>query len=194
MDLLNQYPIIMAFAIFLARICDVSLGTVRTIVVFRGYRLIAGVIGFIEVTIWILAAGKVLGNLDQWYFVIAYSAGFASGNMLGIWLESKLAIGNVLITVVSENLHIHVCKVLRSYNYVVTEIEGKGRNSMAVEIGLIVQKRRNVPALLKLIEQTDPAAFYTVEDIRKTHNGIFNSNDEVKTSKSTNIWSWNKKK
>ena len=100
MDVLDTYPWILPLAIFLARIVDVSLGTFRTIVVFRGYRALAAIIGFFELIIWTLASAQVLGNLDKWYLVIAYAGGFGTGNYVGIWLESKLAIGSEMVRAV----------------------------------------------------------------------------------------------
>ncbi|MCA9319888.1 MAG: DUF2179 domain-containing protein, partial [Planctomycetes bacterium] len=91
MDFLHEYPALLALVIFLARIGDVSIGTLRTILVFRGRSIPAAVLGFFEVLIWITAAGQVIRNLDAWYLTIAYAGGFAMGNIVGIWLESKLA-------------------------------------------------------------------------------------------------------
>lgn len=171
MEFLNAHPWLLALLIFLARITDVSLGTVRTIMVFRGYRLISAMIGFCEVLIWIIAVGHVMKNLTHWYLIISYAAGFATGNMVGIWLEAKLAIGNAVVRVISENPEIQMSERLRERDYVVTEVYGKGSGPLPVEISFIAEKRRGIPALLQLIEEIDPDAFYTVEDIRTLHNG-----------------------
>ena len=94
-------PWLLAIAIFTARVTDVSLGTVRTIMVFRSRRLLASAIGFVESVIWVLAISQIVGNLDHWYLIAAYAAGFATGNYVGIWVEAKLAIGHELVRVVS---------------------------------------------------------------------------------------------
>lgn len=189
MEYLNTYPWIIAPLIFMARIVDVSLGTVRTIIVFRGYRILAAIIGFFEVSIWILAAGQVMKNLNELHLIVAYAGGFATGNMIGIWLEAKLAIGNALVRAISANSNVHLSRKLREYKYFVIEVYGKGENADQVEISFIVEKRRKLPDLLKLIEETDSNIFYTVEDVRDIHN----TNIEIKKEKAhrsfLNMWS-----
>ena len=90
MEWLHDQPALMFAAVFLARVLDVSIGTVRTITVVRGYRLLATVLGFFEVIIWVMAAGQVLTNLHHWYLVISWAGGFATGNAVGMWIEGKL--------------------------------------------------------------------------------------------------------
>ena len=108
-ELLVEYPYLLVPLIFLARVADVSLGTFRTIVVFRGRKFLASFIGFFEIIIWLVAAGQVLTNLDQWYLALAYASGFAVGNYVGISIENRFAIGNELIRCISFNLSlIHI--------------------------------------------------------------------------------------
>lgn len=176
MEFLNSHPFFFALAIFLARICDVSLGTVRTIIVFRGYRLLAAIIGFLEVTIWIMAAGQVLKNFDvsKWYLVVGYAAGYATGNIVGIWLESKLAIGNTIVRVFSRNLESPIiATLLPEQDFFVTEVVGQSADEKPLRIVFVVSKRKDLPRLLKLIKTSDPDAFYTIEDIRSLHEGIY---------------------
>jgi uncharacterized protein YebE (UPF0316 family) len=97
MDFSQLPPWLLALAIFSARIVDVSLGTLRTIVVFRGYPIVAAVLGFFEILVWLVAAGQVFQNLGAWYLAIAYAGGFAAGNIVGMWFESKLAMGSELV-------------------------------------------------------------------------------------------------
>lgn len=184
MEFLNANPQILAIVIFFARIIDVSLGTVRTIMVFRGYRLLSAAIGFVEVLIWILAAGQVVKNLSHWYLAVAYAGGFAAGNVVGIYFESKLAIGNAVVTAISEDLKIKLTKILRDKGYIVTELIGKGHKEVPVEITLIAEKRRNIPELLSEIEQADPNAFYTVEDLRHLRSAYLKPD----TSKLPSMW------
>jgi uncharacterized protein YebE (UPF0316 family) len=181
LDFLASHGWAMAIAIFLARICDVSMGTVRVILVFRGYRILSAVIGFFEVVIWLMAAGKVLTHLDSWYLIVAYAGGFASGNMIGIWMESKLAIGSVLVRAFSARNDNQLSQLLRSRHYHVTEVDGRSCNAaqdIPVLVAFIVAKRRNLPELLQLIESIDPAVFYTVEDLRRVREGEENVRDK----------------
>lgn len=171
LEYLSSHVYLMALAIFLARICDVSLGTVRTIIVFRGYRLLAAMIGFFEVSIWLLAASRVLSNLNEWPLIIGYAGGFATGNMVGIWLESKLAIGSVVVRVFSYHPALELAKLLRSRDYFVTEVAGKNAEDLAVQVVFVVTKRRELSQLLALIDASDANAVYTVEDVRRLHQG-----------------------
>jgi uncharacterized protein YebE (UPF0316 family) len=103
MELLAENPYLLVPIIFFARVADVSLGTFRTIVVFRGQKALASFIGFFEIIIWLLAASQVFTNLDHWYFALAYAAGFAVGNYVGISIESRFGIGNEIIRCISFN-------------------------------------------------------------------------------------------
>lgn len=169
MDILNDYPLLLCIAIFLARVVDVSMGTLRTILVFKSYRVLAAMIGFFEVLIWLVAAGKVIQNLDSWYLAVSYAGGFAIGNIVGIWLESKLAMGSELIRAVSENPEIRLASRLREQDFSVVEITGHGENAAPVEILLVVEQRRKLPRLLQLINHVDPDAVYTTSDIKHHH-------------------------
>lgn len=181
-DFLNANPWALALAIFLARITDVSLGTVRTILLFRGYQWMSAIIGFFEVLVWILAAGHVLHNLHEWYLILSYAGGFATGNMVGIWLESKMAMGNEIIQVISEDLKIPLAKKLREQGYHVTEILAKTEHQVPVEIVLLVEKRRTTPKVLQYIHSIDPEAFYTIESVKGIHEGHRLRHQKIETS------------
>ena len=162
-------PWLLVLLIFFARIGDVSLGTIRTIMVFRGMWLIAGVIGFFEVLIWLLAAAKVLQTLNHWYLAVAYAAGFATGNIVGIWLESKLAIGTTLLRSISTNLDLHLGDHLRAAGYNVTEISGRDSHQQPIEILLIVESRKKVGPLIDHIHSIDPDAVCTTSDVKRQY-------------------------
>jgi uncharacterized protein YebE (UPF0316 family) len=164
-DLLTTSPWLISAAIFFARILDVSLGTLRTILVFRSYRLLAAALGFLEVVIWVVAAGKVLQNLDEWYLVVAFAGGFAVGNVVGIWLEAKLAVGFELVRAISRNRAVDLAGHLRAAEYSVVELAGENGGE-AVEVLLVVARRRRIPELLSFIRTVDPEAVCTVSDVR----------------------------
>jgi len=158
-------PLWLVPAVFLARVCDVSLGTVRTILVFRGLKYLAALIGFVEILIWVLAVSQVLQHLDAWYLAVAYAAGFAAGNVVGIHLEAKLAIGSELVRAVSESREVSLAGGLRRRGYSVTVLPGEG-NEGPVEVVLVVEKRRLMPQLLRTIDELDPDAYYTITDVK----------------------------
>lgn len=148
--------------IFLARICDVSLGTMRMILVISGARWLAAGLGFFEVLIWALAVGGVIKYLENPFALVAYAAGFAAGTLVGSTIESRIAMGHRLVRVISPNLDADISGALRRHDYRVTKIDGSGRSG-PVEIAFLVVRRRDLPEALALIEQIDPEAFITVE-------------------------------
>jgi uncharacterized protein YebE (UPF0316 family) len=120
---LDAHPEVWPVFIFFARIADVSIGTFRTICVVRGMRILAPVLGFFEVAIWITAVSGALRYLgDHWYNVIAYAGGFATGNAVGMWIEERLAIGMQAIRLISSTRSAAVAAGLRLAGYAVTEI------------------------------------------------------------------------
>jgi len=167
---INQYPYLVALLIFLARVADVSLGTFRTIVVFRGHKYLAAFIGFFEVIIWLIAAGQVLKHLDQWFLAVAYAAGFAAGNFLGMWLESRFAIGSELIRCISYSRNV-LSDILRDNGYKAISLDGNMGEGKPVEIVFVIEKRRRVPQLIELIKQSDPDAIYSVADVKSVYEG-----------------------
>lgn len=158
--------------IFCARICDVSIGTIRTICVVRGYRMLAAFLGFFEVIIWVMAISGVLLRLDRWYNVVAYGAGFASGNAVGIWLEQKLALGMQSILLVSQGHSAAVTEALRFAGYPVTEIKGHGRDG-EVSVAYVVTHRRETVTAMNVARRIDPNVFCTVNDVRTTDVQVY---------------------
>jgi uncharacterized protein YebE (UPF0316 family) len=167
---LEQYPEIIALAIFFARMADVSLGTFRTIMVMRGQKFFAAFVGFFEIMIWLIAAGQVLKNLDQWHLAIAYAGGFAAGNYVGMWLESKFAIGRELVRCLSFK-PVRLASKLRALGYNVVSIEGQLDDDKTVEILLIIERRRSIAKLLQTITKLDSNAMYSTTDLRHVYDG-----------------------
>jgi uncharacterized protein YebE (UPF0316 family) len=170
--LTELHPVLLAAAIFFARIMDVSLGTVRTIVVFRGHRLLAAVIGFFEIIIWVVAAGQVLQNLDAWYLVVAYAGGFGAGNYIGIWMESKLAMGREMVSAISFRADGGLARLLRERGFRAIDVDADMGRGPPVDLVITVTRRRRVPELLQTILEADPEAQYSVSDIKMAHEGF----------------------
>jgi uncharacterized protein YebE (UPF0316 family) len=172
MEFLHDHPELLAVAIFLSRIADVSLGTLRTILIFRGYRSVGALLGFFEVVIWVVAVGQVITNLDRWYLVVAYAGGFASGNWIGAWIESRLALGAEMVRAVSANPEVELAARLRAVGFDVIEVGGSTTGRAPVEVLLVVESRKRVPALIKLIRGFDPDALCTVSDVKIPARGL----------------------
>ncbi|MBD8525170.1 DUF2179 domain-containing protein [Pseudomarimonas arenosa] len=171
MDTLYLSAWALAPLIFLARVADVSLGTVRILVGFRGYRSVATIIGFVEALIWVLAVRQVLLHLDaQPWLAVAYAAGFASGNFLGITLERRLGVGRELVRVISYRTDRLLAEYLRDQGYRVVELAGSRRNAEPVQVIFVVEWRKKMPALLALIRGFDAESICTITDV-KSHVG-----------------------
>ena len=156
---------VLLVALFLSRIVDQTFTVMRTISIMRGLPLLAAVFGFFEVLIWINVAGQVIRNLDTWYLTVVYSAGFAAGNYVGLLIEQRIAMGWQLLRVISRR-EVGMGELLHQRGYPVTWLDGKSKGA-DVEIVMLAEKRRNVPGLCRLIEEVDPAAFYTIADVKQ---------------------------
>lgn len=169
-ELLIQYPYLLVPLIFFARVSDVSLGTFRTILVFRGRKILASFLGFFEITIWLLAAGQVLTNLDQWYLALAYASGYAVGNYVGITIESRFAIGDELIRCISFNRDV-LAEKIRNKGFRVVSLDGDIGKENLIEVLFIIEKRRNIPTLIELIKELDQTAVYSISDLKSIYEG-----------------------
>ena len=156
--------------IFFLRITDVSMGTVRTTMIMRGQRKWAALIGFVEVTIWVLAISRVIGNLDTLWNVIGYSGGFATGTLLGMWIESKLALGFSDLSIVSRTKGIPIAEKIRLAGFGATLIEGSGKSG-PVHIVQVITRRKHVGEIIRLVNEIDAMAFVTVEETRQVMRG-----------------------
>lgn len=168
LDLLHDYPALLALAIFAARVCDVSLGTLRILVGFRGYRLLAAAVGFCEAAIWVVAASNVIQHLDQVHLVVAYAGGFATGNFVGITLERRLGVGRELARIISYQVETNLPRALAALGYSVVELHG-ARNAAPVQVMYVVAGRRQMPELLRRVHELDPEALYTITDVKGCH-------------------------
>lgn len=164
--------VFMPLLIFIARICDVSIGTMRIIFVSKGKRNIAPILGFFEVLIWITAISKIMQNLDNYLNYVAYAAGFATGNYVGMIMEEKLAIGIQMIRVFAHERAPELIQTLNLSGYGATVVEATGAREKVHMIYTIVQ-RNELADVLEIINRFNPKAFYTIEDIKASNEGIF---------------------
>lgn len=164
--------VLMPLLIFLARICDVSIGTLRIIFVSKGKRNIAPVLGFFEVLIWITAISKIMENLDNYINFIAYAAGFATGNFVGMIIEEKLAMGILMIRVFAQERGDELVQNLNAQGFGATVVEAHGARENVHLIYSIV-KRNELASVLDIITGLNPNAFYTIEDVKAVNEGIF---------------------
>ncbi len=165
-----EEAIIWTIMIFLARMTDVAMGTMRTILIIRGRRGIAATSAFFEMLIWVLAVSRVLTQLDQWYYVIAFALGFASGNFLGSYIEEKIAMGYSFAYVVPRSKQSTLAETLRQQGFGVTVIKGEGLKGTEFVYNVVL-KRKDTRRFLKTLAKTDKSAFYTIMDVHSLHGG-----------------------
>jgi uncharacterized protein YebE (UPF0316 family) len=164
--------LIIPFFIFFARICDVSIGTMRIIFVSKGKRNIAPILGFFEVFIWIIAISKIMQNLDNYINYVAYAAGFATGNFVGMIIEEKLAVGIQMVRVFANEKGQEMVQALNQSGFGATIIEAQGARQNVHLIYTIIH-RNELPNVVDVIQKFNPRAFYTIEDVRGVNEGIF---------------------
>jgi len=159
--------------IFFARLADVSLATLRTLMVVRGSKLQAAAVGFVEVLIYITALGVVVRNLESPVHLIVYALGFASGNFIGTYLEERLALGFATVHVIPRiEMAGALAEELRAMGFGVTVMRGQGRYGPR-DMLFISLRRRMLARALKHLQERDPSAFVTVLETRRTRGGVF---------------------
>jgi len=164
--------VILPIIIFFARICDVTLGTIRIIFISRGLRKFAPFLGFFEVLIWIVVIGQLVQNLHSITAYIFYAAGFAVGNYVGMWIENRLAVGTSIIRIILSEGGNELADTIHNAGFGVTRVEAKGTTGPVILIYTIVQ-RKNVEKVLTLIHSFSPKAFVTIEEVRSAEKGFF---------------------
>ncbi|MDG6220494.1 MAG: DUF2179 domain-containing protein [Candidatus Thermoplasmatota archaeon] len=156
--------VILPLLIFAARICDVTLGTLRSIFVVRGIKY-ASIVGFFEVLIWVLAISVILQYLTNPITYIAYAGGYATGNYTGMALGRKMVMGYVIIRPITSKDPTPLVEKIKAEGYGFTMVDGHGRDGPVTAID-IISKRDRKDAALEIIKEFDKNAFYSVEEIR----------------------------
>ncbi len=164
--------VVLPLLIFFSRILDQSIGTMRLIFVSKGFRHIGPILGFFEVIIWLLAITQVLKHLYNPMCYIAYGAGFAMGNYVGIRLEEMISIGNVLIRIIPKKDTTSLIVQLRDEGFGVTAANAEGVKG-PVKIVFTIIKRKDAPKVIAIINAHNPQAFYTIEEIKSVKEGYF---------------------
>ena len=151
--------------IFVARILDVSIGTIRVLFISRGLKVVAPILGFVEVSIWLVAIRNILLHVDGVLGVIAYAGGFAAGTLIGMFIDDRLNVGKVMLRVITRKNRSEMVALLKSQCNKVTWTSGKGKNGKVVIIFAIVDKKR-LKHIVKNIKGVNPKAFYTIEEVK----------------------------
>lgn len=161
-----------ALGIFALRVGDMSLDTLRLLFVVRGRKWVAWVLGFFQSVIFVIAITSVLQNLDNPLNIIGYAAGFATGNVVGMWIEERLAIGHVKLSIVSSGRGPALAQALREAGFAVTEIPARGKDGMVSMLSVSV-KRKDVARVERIVRDMDAEAFVIAEDVRPLRRGFW---------------------
>jgi uncharacterized protein YebE (UPF0316 family) len=171
-DLLSLSVWTSAGLIFILRVGDMSLDTMRVLFVMRGRMAIAWVLGFFQAFIFVIAISSVLSHLDNPLNILGYAAGFATGNVVGMWIEGRLAVGHVQLSIVSSSLGPAIAERMRSEGFAITEIPARGKDGMVTLLSCSVL-RKKVPLVHKIVNEVDESAFITAEDVRPVRHGFW---------------------
>jgi uncharacterized protein YebE (UPF0316 family) len=170
--------VILPLLVFGARVLDVTLGTMRIIYVSRGKKTLAPLLGFIEVFIWIAMVSQIVHSANNIVAYLAYAAGFAAGNFVGMNVEDRLALGTLSIRIIIQHQAKELVDHLRKAGFGVTTLAGEGANGPVSVVYTTVQRRR-LEEVLAIIHQTHPHAFLSIEDLRSAKEGVFPSDTSL---------------
>jgi uncharacterized protein YebE (UPF0316 family) len=165
---------LLPFLIFVSRITDVTIGTIRIVMVAKGQKMIAPILGFFEVLIWLIAISKIIQNLDNWVCYVAYGAGFATGNYIGMIIEEKLAVGIVQLQIITRADAHQLIEKLKADGYGITHQEAHGA---VEEVSIIysIIKRTDLPKVDEIIKTFNPNAFYSIADVKFVNKGLYSA-------------------
>jgi uncharacterized protein YebE (UPF0316 family) len=158
--------ILLPLLIFIARIGDVTFATMRVMFIMNGARKIAPIVGFFEAMIWLIAIGQIMQNLNNFYSYLAYAAGFATGTFVGMYIEEKIAIGRMIVRIITRASTDELTEWLRVKGYRFNTVNAED-NEGDTNILFTVVKRTNLKSLLSAIQYFQPEAFYTVEGVKR---------------------------
>jgi uncharacterized protein YebE (UPF0316 family) len=170
-DILNW--VIIPLLIFISRLCDVTLATLRNIFISKGFKKIVPFIGFFEVLIWLIAMKQVMSHVDNFLSYFAWAGGFACGTYVGMRIEERLALGMQVIRIITNQESTAFIDAMREKHHGMTIVDANGAMGPVKMIFSIVQ-RQDVNDVISLILKHNPSAFYSVEDVRNAKHGVFN--------------------
>mgnify|MGYP000035347946 CR=1 FL=1 len=157
--------VVIPILIFLARIADVSINTIRVIYMLNGKRFVSTVLGFSEALIWLIAISQILQNLDHWVSYLAYAGGFASGIYVGMIIEERLALGNVIVRIITQKDAVKLIDKFREHDYRLTVVDAQGKMG-PVNIVFLIIRRQALSEIIELVEKINPQAVLTVESVK----------------------------
>jgi len=169
--------VIMPLLIFMARVCDVSISTLRVMFVLSGKKNVAPFLGFFEALIWLLAIGQILQNINNPMSYIAYAGGFGMGTYVGMLFEEKLALGRVLVRVITPTPMPELIEYMKERDYRFTSVGAEGRYGK-VNLLFTVMKRESLKEYIGKVKSFNDKAFYTIESVKKISEDDFSITED----------------
>lgn len=158
--------------IFFAEMFVVTLSTIRIIFLSRGMKGLASSVGFFEVSIWLFAIGQIMQNLSDLRCYAAFAGGFTLGNYLGVVIHERLAIGHLVVRIITSRDATELVEGLTAGAYGVTCVNAQGSKG-PVQVILTVIKRRDLERVVAILKGFDPRVFYSVDELHSTVEGVF---------------------
>lgn len=159
--------VLLPLLIFIARVVDVSFGTIRVIFVSQGLKNLAAIIAFVEIFVWILAAKQVLSQTNSFILILAYCLGYATGTYIGITISERLSIGKVAVRLFLKRDSRNLLKELRKNNFGITIFNAEGRTRTHSQMIFSILPIKDLPKIVRIIKKHHPKAFYSVETVKK---------------------------
>ncbi len=174
--LLSDAPIVVYVLIpgliFLARVIDVAMSTVRIVFLMKGEKSLAALIGFFESLVWLIAISQIIQNVTNVPAYLGWAAGFALGNYMGLIIEERLAVGKIIVRIITQIESTALIEQFKKAGYGITHFEAQG-TAGPVKIVFLVINRDQFDQAVRIIQEFNPKAFYTIEDVRSAREGIF---------------------
>src|SRR3989338_6299268 len=164
--------VILPGLIFLARITDMSLDTLRILFMSKGYKRIVPILGFIQVLIWLVAIRQIILNISNIACYVAFAGGVAGGAYIGMVIEEKLAYGMQVVRVITKKEGMALVDLLKANGFGVTYVDAKGATG-EVNIIFTIVRRKDIAQIISLVKKVNPKAFYSVEDVNAVSEGVF---------------------
>lgn len=172
-EILTITPFLELFLIFFAKVIEVSIGTLRIILISKGYRRIGVSLALGEIILWVFIASTVINGIQESPMKgIVYSIGFAVGVYVGSKLEEKIAFGKVLIqTITTVKMGNDIANYLRQEGYGVTIIDGRGKDEIR-SVLMIYSNRRGSDSVIEKIHKINPKAMVIINDVSTLTGGF----------------------
>lgn len=172
LSLIEIPAFVLPFILFFMRVVDMSLDTLRVMFVIRGRKSLAWVFGFSQSVIAVVAITSILSNLSNLWNIIGYGCGFATGNIVGMLIEERIAIGHENLRVISSRRGNAIADSLRKGGFAVTELIGRGKDGTVSVMDCSV-RRRDIRQVRDKVLNMDGDAFIMAEEMRPIHRGFW---------------------